>query len=247
MKTYILKFRALIYKTPRKSLHLALYNLWLYGTMYDMTPKVRQLEAVLETLNRQRDELLFPYLRKYWPASVTPNHLSIVRIGLGAILFILLFGTRNDNALLVLPLFFVGILTDLLDGSIARGMNMETAFGAFIDPIADRILIIPVAVYSLITYHKLLLLLIIISEIVNALLTVYSKDKEIVFGSNIFGKTKMVMHSVVFLGILIFWPFSPNIIFIAILWISVGVAILGIAAKISSIRLHHAQQKIKTV
>lgn len=39
-------------------------------------------------------------------------------------------------------LFFIAMLTDLLDGAIARYFNQETFLGACLDPIADKILMI---------------------------------------------------------------------------------------------------------
>jgi len=41
----------------------------------------------------------------------------------------------------VIALFCAAILTDALDGAVARGLNQRTKLGAFLDPLADKLLI----------------------------------------------------------------------------------------------------------
>ena len=133
-------------------------------------------------------------------------------------------------------IFCIGALTDLIDGPIARGTNRVTEFGAMLDSTADRILIIPIAVYSLFGDHKWLLLALLLAEILNAIASIFYKSKEIYLESNIFGKTKMVLLSLVFVVILVVWPNSPPIFFIDCLWISLIFSILSILARILELR-----------
>lgn len=192
---------------------------------------IHDLQAALERLDRFRDKVLFVFIKPFWPRKITPNHLTIFRIGIGLFLFILLFYYKNDGFNLIISLFFIGIVTDLLDGSIARALNEETRVGAMMDPVADRILIVPIAIYSLSADHRWLLLLLILLEILNALISIWAHGKSIFIESNIFGKIKMFLHSIVFLAILVFWPRAPHIFFIYLLWISSIVMVVSIYVK----------------
>ncbi len=80
------------------------------------------------------------------PASTAniANVITVVRI-LMAPLFIawLLVDDGADGPLRIAAavLFVVAILTDSLDGMLARGLDLVTDFGKIVDPIADKVLI----------------------------------------------------------------------------------------------------------
>lgn len=188
-------------------------------------------KSFFEKMDTLRDKVLFIFIKPYWPKHISPNQLTVFRIIIGIFLFVMLFFYKNDSKILIISLFCVGAITDLLDGSVARGLHKETSVGALLDPAADRILIIPIAVYSLFPDHQWLLLWLIILEIINALASIYGYGKNVFVSSNIFGKIKMVLQSVVFGAILIFWPKSPNMFFIYILWFSVIFLIISIYLK----------------
>lgn len=78
-----------------------------------------------------------------------PNKLTIFRIILVPIMVAISF-INFDTNILGIPLnfiimdiiFIIGSLTDKLDGYLARKNNQITNFGKFLDPIADKILVI---------------------------------------------------------------------------------------------------------
>ena len=67
-----------------------------------------------------------------------PNFLSILRIILVPVIVIFLIQNEYIKALIV---FVVAGLTDALDGLLARLLDKQTELGAFLDPLADKILL----------------------------------------------------------------------------------------------------------
>jgi len=71
-----------------------------------------------------------------------PNSLTIFRIFVIPIMVYLFLLGGDTNRMLTSILFLVAIITDYLDGMVARTMNQQTKFGEFLDPIADKLLVI---------------------------------------------------------------------------------------------------------
>lgn len=69
-----------------------------------------------------------------------PNSLSVLRL-LGIPLFIYFALITKEDGLAILVLAIAGA-TDYLDGKLARAWNQTSAFGALLDPAADRIYIL---------------------------------------------------------------------------------------------------------
>ena len=68
-----------------------------------------------------------------------PNFLTLVRILTIPFFLVYLSYHRYAAALII---FVIGAVTDFLDGLAARLMHQETALGAYLDPIADKLLVI---------------------------------------------------------------------------------------------------------
>ena len=78
-----------------------------------------------------------------------PNKLTVFRIILVPIMVIIPFFNIQGEFLgipvtmwLINLIFIIASITDKLDGTIARKTNQITTFGKFLDPIADKILVI---------------------------------------------------------------------------------------------------------
>ncbi len=67
-----------------------------------------------------------------------PNLLSLCRLGLIPLFAIALIQGRPQRALLV---FAIAALTDGLDGLLARVLKQESLLGAYLDPLADKLLL----------------------------------------------------------------------------------------------------------
>jgi cardiolipin synthase len=67
-----------------------------------------------------------------------PNLLTLARLALAPFIFWAITGGRHR---LALTLFAVAAFTDTLDGVIARRFGQITPAGAYLDPIADKVLL----------------------------------------------------------------------------------------------------------
>lgn len=72
-----------------------------------------------------------------------PNKLSMFRIILVPVLVAVyyLHNTWDFIPYLYAPIFIIASLTDFLDGYIARKNDLVTTFGKFIDPLADKLIV----------------------------------------------------------------------------------------------------------
>lgn len=68
-----------------------------------------------------------------------PNFLSLLRIILVPVFVIFLIQSDYDKALIT---FVIAGLTDALDGTLARLLKCQTTLGAYLDPIADKLLLV---------------------------------------------------------------------------------------------------------
>ncbi len=86
-----------------------------------------------------------------------PNLLTLARILLSPFIVYAILRDRPD---LALALMLVAGLTDMLDGAIARLFNQKSVVGAYMDPLADKLMLIG-AMVSLFMVHQIPLFLFI--------------------------------------------------------------------------------------
>ena len=158
-----------------------------------------------------------------------PNLLSIIRVLLVPIFVVSLLAMREIEIWgLVIPaiIFVITSLTDMLDGKIARKYNLVTDFGKFIDPLADKFMVIgsqiAILAYLLIKGETVLgivfmcvVLLILLRELgVTSLRLVVAGKSGIVVAASMLGKMKtvsqMVGTLVIILEPLVFPFFAEN-------------------------------------
>ena len=72
----------------------------------------------------------------------TPNLLTFLRILLIPVFIAAYYLPYRWAPLLTTGLFVLAALTDWLDGYLARRLNQSSAFGAFLDPVADKLMVL---------------------------------------------------------------------------------------------------------
>lgn len=134
-----------------------------------------------------------------------PNLICWFRILI--IPFILLFLVDNpvslsmqtDVRVLVSGILFgIGMISDAIDGYIARKYNAVSTFGKFLDPIADKLLVLSLllAFVELRFISSLPVIIILAREFLITGLRLGAMDKGIVIAANIWGKIKTILQSV---------------------------------------------------
>ena len=81
-----------------------------------------------------------------------PTWLTLARIALIPVLVIVYYLDYRWTNVAATAIFVFASLTDWLDGWIARRYNQFSAFGAFLDPVADK-LMVAVALVITVQYH----------------------------------------------------------------------------------------------
>ena len=123
-----------------------------------------------------------------------PNFLSLLRIML---VFPIIYFLQVEWYVSAASLFFVSSLTDYFDGYLARKYAIESELGAFLDLIADKILVIAILVWLVFIFANqaltIISILIILREIIITSFRYYlvsnNADPELI-KANKYGKLK---------------------------------------------------------
>ena len=84
-----------------------------------------------------------------------PNFLTLIRILLIPVIILFMEIDEELYRWLSLWLYFIACISDFFDGYLARKFEIESNFGRFLDPIADKILIVSI-IFILIAQSKLM-------------------------------------------------------------------------------------------
>lgn len=147
-----------------------------------------------------------------------PNRLTLLRIILIPLILVFLVPMpdssfwdnwngfiQNSGRLIAFFLFAIASITDLLDGHIARKRNLVTTLGKFLDPIADKLLVISVMLVLIQTgrIHSLVVIIVIIREFVITGIRLIGAEKGQVIAAGWLGKAKTVSQIIALLLLLI--------------------------------------------
>ncbi len=70
-----------------------------------------------------------------------PNLLTLMRIVLIPVFVLVYYLPYTYSALVAAAIFGIAALTDWLDGYLARRLDQSSPFGAFLDPVADKLMV----------------------------------------------------------------------------------------------------------
>lgn len=163
-----------------------------------------------------------------------PNKLTILRVILVPF-FILFFYLESVpcNYTIAFVLFAAASVTDALDGHIARKNNLITTFGKFLDPLADKVLV--VSALCCFTEKGLMsaipLIIIIAREFMVSGLRLVTANEGVVVAAGIWGKLKTAFTMVAIVAILLFCCLDMTdrlrIVSDILIWVSTALTIIS--------------------
>jgi CDP-diacylglycerol--glycerol-3-phosphate 3-phosphatidyltransferase len=151
-----------------------------------------------------------------------PNQLTLARLAMSVVFFVILgmethgtFPPESRSLVLVVAtvLFVLAVLTDFLDGYLARRWKMVSTFGRIADPFADKIIICGGFIMLIGIAPRLVepwfAMIIVVREFLVSGLRSFFESRGVAFGAVFIGKLKMVVQSIaipVTLGFVALYP-----------------------------------------
>ena len=134
-----------------------------------------------------------------------PTVLTVLRIILVAPVMILIFIDNLPAQIATIVCFWVASLTDDLDGYLARKNKQVTDLGAFLDPLADKMLInLTFLALVVLNYMPLwMFAVILIRDFAVDGMRMMAAKSGTVISANIFGKLKTVTQMIAIISILL--------------------------------------------
>lgn len=135
-----------------------------------------------------------------------PNRLSIIRVLCIPVIVLLLYASPEWCGWAAAAVFAFACFTDYLDGHLARKNQQITDFGKFIDPVADKLLVLStmIMLMHLQLFPAWLLILILARELSVDGLRLVAMTRQKVIAAGPLGKIKTASQMVLILMLMIF-------------------------------------------
>lgn len=139
-----------------------------------------------------------------------PNVLTLGRMILVPPLVILLLFEGRFPSAVAAGIFLVASLTDFFDGFTARRFKVESSFGRFLDPIADKVLVTSslIMLIALGRVQAWVVMLIITREVAVSALRALTKSWNTTLGPSRIGKLKTVMQFAAIVPLIIHYDYT---------------------------------------
>jgi len=143
-----------------------------------------------------------------------PNFITFSRILVVPFFILCFINPLFKIKLIAFLLFFIGSLSDFIDGYIARKYNLISDIGKIIDPIADKLLIISAFILLYLEYpHYIkfwMIACIITRDVLITLYRFWLKNKGIILQSSIYAKSKTLFQIIIIHFLLFIHTFYLN-------------------------------------
>ncbi|MBE9546340.1 MAG: CDP-diacylglycerol--glycerol-3-phosphate 3-phosphatidyltransferase [Proteobacteria bacterium] len=137
-----------------------------------------------------------------------PNSITLLRIGVVPVLFLLLLSPGRVLSLIIAVLFILAALTDLLDGYIARRYGIVTKMGKLLDPIADKIVVSTAMILMIPIGHipAWVVVLIIVRDVAVDGIRSVASSEGLVIPAGKLGKQKTLTQNIAVSSLIIHYP-----------------------------------------
>ena len=136
-----------------------------------------------------------------------PNKLTLTRVILIPFFLLFIYWKVPFHFLIALVIFEAASITDAIDGKIARKNNLVTNFGKFLDPLADKVLVIAALTVfvelSEVNMGAVPLIIITAREFMVSGLRLLAANSGTVVAAGIWGKLKTAFTMVAIIAILL--------------------------------------------
>ncbi len=175
-----------------------------------------------------------------------PNKLTLMRVFLIPFFLLFMYLDFPFHYLIALVVFAAAAITDALDGKIARKRNLVTNFGKFLDPLADKVLVIAALAVFVelpeIRFGAVPLIIITAREFMVSGLRLLAANSGVVVAAGMWGKLKTAFTMVAISAALVWlsachdfaFPFpeavvkaADNFIIPVLMWISVALTVIS--------------------
>lgn len=174
-----------------------------------------------------------------------PNKLTMLRVFLIPVfVFFMLSNFIPGSKYIALAIFIIASLTDLLDGKIARKHNLVTNFGKFMDPLADKLLVITALLCLLVVddgkricrsqmLALIAIIIIVAREFIISGFRLVASDAGVVIAASYWGKIKTATTMVSICFMIVVTEVSALIPFfyevsLVLFWISVTLTVVSL-------------------
>ncbi len=139
-----------------------------------------------------------------------PNKLTMLRVILIPVFLLVLFLAPSPiNRYISVAIFMIASLTDFLDGHLARKWNLVSNFGKFMDPLADKLLVMA-ALVSMVQLGDLaswVVIIILAREFAITGFRTLAMEANIVMAASWWGKVKTTVQMIMIIVVLLDLPF----------------------------------------
>lgn len=173
------------------------------------TPKRRRLPRILGRKKRERRKMSLSIKKDLFNL---PNTLTMLRIVLVPFVVVFLSFQTQVSSLLACLFFGIAAISDFFDGYLARRLQLVSVTGKFLDPLADKIMVMAATVQlaSMGWLESWIPIVILTRELAVQGLRLIAVGEGLVIAAGTGGKVKTALQLVGLIGLLIHYTYPVS-------------------------------------